>query len=139
LKRAQAPGIHVLVGVIEDARGRVLVNRRVAGTHMAGFWEFPGGKRQADESRIDALRRELREELGIDVQSAKPYLEIEHDYGDRHVLLDVWTVTAYEGEPEPVERQELRWVEVAGLDDIGLLPADRPLVEALWAARDDSA
>jgi 8-oxo-dGTP diphosphatase len=123
--------VEVLVGVIQDGQGRFLVNRRRAGTHMAGFWEFPGGKRAPGESRLDALRRELDEELGIEVLEAAPLLQQVHDYPEKRVLLDVWRVLRYAGEPFGRENQELRWVDGPGLERIGLLPADAPIVSAL--------
>ncbi|HEU4617188.1 MAG TPA: 8-oxo-dGTP diphosphatase MutT [Gammaproteobacteria bacterium] len=131
---ARPPAVEVLVGLIEDADGRVLVNRRRPGTHMAGFWEFPGGKRTAGETRLDALKRELDEELGITVLEAIPVLEVRHDYPDKSVALDVWRVLRYSGEPFAREGQELRWVETGALGEIGLLPADAPIVDALTAS-----
>jgi 8-oxo-dGTP diphosphatase len=125
--------LHVLVGLLEDARGRVLVNRRRPGTHMAGFWEFPGGKRAPGEERLDALRRELHEELGVMLLEAAPFIELVHDYAERRVRLDVWLVERYEGEPSALEQQELRWLAPEELALIDLLPADRPIVDALLA------
>jgi 8-oxo-dGTP diphosphatase len=123
--------VHVLVGLIDDAGGRWLVNRRRVGTHMAGFWEFPGGKRAAGEEPFDALRRELNEELGIEVLAAEPFTELVHDYPDKRVRLDVWRVLRYRGDPQPREGQQLKWLDTAGLRAVGMLPADEPLVTAL--------
>jgi 8-oxo-dGTP diphosphatase len=128
---AAAAVVHVLVGLIDDAHGRWLVNRRREGSHMAGFWEFPGGKRAAGEGRFDALRRELNEELGIEVLAAEPFTELVHDYGDKCVQLDVWRVLDYRGDPQPCEGQELKWLDAAALGVVGMLPADEPLVAAL--------
>jgi 8-oxo-dGTP diphosphatase len=129
--RLKASIVEVLVGIIEDAEGRILVNRRRPGTHMAGYWEFPGGKRAPGETRLDALRRELDEELGIAVLEAAPLLELRHDYPDKRVSLDVWRVRRYAGEPFAREGQELRWAASRELRSIGLLPADAPFVDAL--------
>jgi 8-oxo-dGTP diphosphatase len=123
--------LHVLVGLIGDALGRWLVNRRRPGTDLAGFWEFPGGKRQAGETPFAALRRELDEELGIDVVAAEPWLELTHDYPDKKVLLDVWRVLDYRGEVSAREGQALDWVAAARLVALPLLPADLPIVAAL--------
>jgi 8-oxo-dGTP diphosphatase len=98
---------------------------------MAGAWEFPGGKKRPNETRLAALERELAEELGIGVVAAEPFLEISHSYPDRRVWLDVWVVGDYRGEPAPREGQGLRWATVAELADTGLLEADRPIVAAL--------
>ena len=127
--------VHVLVGILEDGDGRVLVNQRRPGTHMAGFWEFPGGKRARGESRRTALERELAEELGIDVLDASPLIELSHAYPEKRVRLDVWVVARYAGEPRGLEGQPLKWVPVEELLDVGLLPADAPIVQALRARR----
>jgi len=123
--------IEVVVALIEDDRGRVLVNQRRPGTHMAGFWEFPGGKRGRGEGRREALGRELLEELGIRLLEAQPLMKFSHDYPGRRVRLDVWRVQRYEGEPTPCEEQPIRWCYPRELLAQELLPADRPIVEAL--------
>ncbi|MBN1238372.1 MAG: 8-oxo-dGTP diphosphatase MutT [Gammaproteobacteria bacterium] len=131
LPRAADGVLHVLVGLIEDEQGRILVNRRRAGTHMAGHWEFPGGKLDEGESPREALDRELAEELGIVVLEAEPFMLHRHDYPERRVLLDIWHVARFYGEPRPLEGQPLAWVSPVELMDFGLLPADRPIVDAL--------
>lgn len=123
--------LHVVAGVARDARGRVLIAERPAGKHLAGGWEFPGGKRDPGESRLAALVRELDEELGLAVQAAHPLIRIRHQYPGRGVLLDVWAVTRHRGEPTGRDGQALRWCEVGALAHAGLLAADRPVVTAL--------
>lgn len=123
--------VHVMVGLICDSTGRFLISCRQTTQHMAGAWEFPGGKKESGEARLEALRRELDEELGIAVSAAEPLLELRHAYPDRCVHLDVWLVLAYSGEPEPREGQPLRWVTLDELAEAGLLEADRPIVTAL--------
>lgn len=127
--------IRVVVGLIEDASGNVLIGQRRPGTHMAGRWEFPGGKQHEDESPFAALQRELDEELGIAVTAAQPLIVLEHAYDDRVVRLDTWLVTAYSGKPVGREAQALRWVAPTALDKSGLLEADAPIVTALIAHR----
>ncbi len=127
--------IHVVAGALFDTQGRVLIAQRPAGKHMAGSWEFPGGKLNAGEERLAGLKRELSEELGIAVLEAAPVIAYEHSYMDRHVRLDLWAVARFEGKPQSLEGQALRWVEVAELEDAGLLEADRPMVRALLALR----
>jgi 8-oxo-dGTP diphosphatase len=120
-----------MVGLVSDAAGRFLLSCRGPHQHMAGSWEFPGGKRKVGESRWAALCRELAEELGIDVETAEPLIDLVHDYGDRRVRLDVWVVRSYAGMPQAREGQPLRWVALADLLNAGLLEADRPIVAAL--------
>ena len=125
--------VHVLVGLIVDAQGRWLVNQRRAGTHMAGLWEFPGGKSLPGEAPFAALHRELDEELGIDVQDAEAWFELVHEYPDKHVRLDIWRVRRYAGDVTAREGQQLRWVTVDEFEELPLLPADWPIVERLRA------
>jgi len=98
---------------------------------MAGWWEFPGGKLDDHETPLDGLTRELREELGIEVRSAEPLLSYRHDYPERVVHLHVWRVIDFAGAPVGLEGQALRWAAVGQLMEIGLLPADLPIVDAL--------
>jgi 8-oxo-dGTP diphosphatase len=123
--------IHVVAGVLTGARGRVLIAQRPPGKHLAGGWEFPGGKCAEDEAPIDALRRELIEELGVTITGARPLIRYRHDYDDRSIDLDVWKVEAWHGEPNGLEGQALDWVEPGQLMAHDLLPADRPISIAL--------
>lgn len=128
---ASVPRIQVVAAVLRDRRGRVLVAERPHGRPLAGYWEFPGGKLEAGETAGTALRRELREELGIEVCAAYRMLRFSYRYPEREVELDVWRVTAWEGEPAAHEGQQLAWHTPAGLREIRLLPADEPIVQAL--------
>ncbi len=92
--------IHVVAGAIADADGRVLIAQRPRGRHMAGRWEFPGGKLAPGEDPCAGLARELAEELGIALRSARPLIRLRHTYPERRVLLDVWQVTEYDGVPQ---------------------------------------
>jgi 8-oxo-dGTP diphosphatase len=127
--------IHVLAGALFDEQGRVLIAQRPPGKHMAGGWEFPGGKLEPSEQPLHGLIRELREELGVEVIEAEPLIAYEHGYSDRRVLLDLWLVTRFHGEPRSVEGQPLQWVTLDELETVGLLEADRPMIPALRAAR----
>jgi 8-oxo-dGTP diphosphatase len=109
----------------------VLIAQRPPGKHMAGGWEFPGGKREPGETPRAALERELREELGIEVHEATPLISYEHEYPERRVLLDLWVVTRYSGEPQPLDAPALQWVAVDELESAGLLAADLPMIPAL--------
>jgi 8-oxo-dGTP diphosphatase len=123
--------LHVVAGVLNDADGRVLIAQRPPGKHLAGGWEFPGGKRDDDEPREAALAREFQEELDVEVLSARPLIRYTHDYPDRRVDLDVWLITAHRGEPRGLEGQAIDWCAPARLMEHDLLPADKPIVTAL--------
>lgn len=126
--------VEVAAGVVADNAGRILIAQRPAGKPQAGAWEFPGGKRHADETPLQALRRELAEELGIDVLLARHLLRYEHTGGGRPVRLYVWRVLAWSGAPAGREGQALRWLRVPELLPAGLLQADEPIVAALSSA-----
>lgn len=127
----EKPTIRVVAAALFDKQGRVLIAQRPAGKAMAGRWEFPGGKIDSGESERDALGRELREELGVEVLAAERMLELRHEYPERHVELCMWRVIRYRGVPVPRDGQALRWVNPDGLAQEDLLEADRPIVQAL--------
>lgn len=123
--------LHVAVGILADEDGRVLLARRPEGKEQAGLWEFPGGKVDPGEDAEGALERELREELGVAVASARPLIRIPHAYPHRRVLLDVWQITRYRGMPRGLEGQELVWSAPGDLSTRELLAANRPIVNAV--------
>lgn len=122
--------LHVAAAVVVDSDARVLIARRHDHLHQGGLWEFPGGKVEAGEAVPQALARELQEELGIRVTQARPLIRIPYRYPDRSVLLDVWRVEKFEGEPHGVEGQPLRWVKPADLSHYEFPAANRPIVSA---------
>jgi len=105
----------VAVGVVIDSAGRILITKRAADVHQGGLWEFPGGKIEPGETTPAALSRELAEEIGIAVVHCESLMTVSHDYGDKQVLLDVYQVTDWIGEPRGVEGQPLAWVLPRGL------------------------
>lgn len=123
--------IHVMAGVLVDAAGRVLLAQRPPGKHLAGLWEFPGGKREAGESPSAALARELHEELGIEAEPGEPVLSLPWRYGDRLLRLEALRVPRWRGEPQPREGQSLQWLAPAAIQPAQLTPADRPVLAAL--------
>jgi 8-oxo-dGTP diphosphatase len=127
--------MHVMAGVLLDGTGRVLLAQRPAGKHLAGFWEFPGGKLEADETPLAALARELLEELGIHVRSAEALIRLPWRYGDRELLLDAWRVSSWRGEPRSLEAQPLQWLLPARVDPMILAPADRVILAELRGPR----
>jgi len=124
-------GVKVAVAVIGDDAGRILLTRRAEHLHQGGLWEFPGGKLEPGEDTAQALRREIREELGIKVLAHRPLIQISHAYPDRTVVLDVQRVTAWLGEPGGLEGQPLSWVEPRALSDYPLPAADGHSVAAI--------
>ncbi len=123
--------IHVVAAAVIDAQGRVLIAQRPAGKHLAGGWEFPGGKLELGETRLGALSRELHEELGISISTPRPLIRLKHHYPHREVHLDIWVVRYYQGEPKGLDGQALRWCTQDELATVELLPADAPIVAAL--------
>lgn len=123
--------IAVACGVLQQPTGAVLITQRPAGKIAAGKWEFPGGKIEVGESALQALTRELQEEIGIHVTQARPLIRLHHDYTDRSVELDTWLVTAWDGEVHGREAQAHAWVAPVRLHDYDLLGADGPIVTAL--------
>lgn len=122
--------IHVAAAVILDENRRILLARRPDDKHQGGLWEFPGGKVEPGEPVLDALDRELHEELGIRVESARPLIQIPHHYPDKSVLLDVFVVDRFSGQPHGREGQPVRWVEASALADFDFPAANRPIVAA---------
>lgn len=122
--------LHVAVGVVRDGNGKILITRRAKHAHQGGLWEFPGGKLEAGEPVRQALARELAEEVGIQVQAASPLIRINHDYGDRHVLLDVWNVTAFAGQARGCEGQAMRWIDAEQLQEFSFPAANLPIIAA---------
>src|SRR5690606_7572608 len=100
--------IHVAVGVIVNADGKILIAKRPQTAHQGGLWEFPGGKVDAGETIEQALVRELREELAITVKDSRPLIQIRHHYPDKSVLLDVHKITRFEGNPIGNEGQPVQ-------------------------------
>jgi 8-oxo-dGTP diphosphatase len=115
----------------------VLIAERPAGKHMAGRWEFPGGKVAAGESESAALARELREELGVVVIASRPFMRLSHEYDDRVVELSLWVVDGFSGDPVGLDSQRLKWVAVGRLGEEDILEADAPFIEALQQAENE--
>ncbi len=123
--------IRVVAGILSTADGRVLIADRCRSRSMRDYWEFPGGKLHEDETPEQALARELSEELGVEVIRARHFQHLQHDYDDLKVAIDFFLVDDWQGEPSGVEGQQLKWVASSNLDQVPLLPADTPVVEAL--------
>ncbi len=123
--------ITVVAGVLRDGAGRVLLTERLPGKHLAGTWEFPGGKCEVDEAPHDALVRDLHEELGIAIEASDPILSLTHAYPEKTVRLLIREVETWRGEVHGREGQGMVW---AGPEDMTKLPmpaADRPIIKML--------
>lgn len=122
--------IHVVAAVIEDINDNIFIAKRPRDKHQGGLWEFPGGKVEPDEEALDALKRELHEEIGIDVLNAHPLIQVSHDYPDKLVLLDTWKVTEFSGKAHGKENQETKWVSKPELRDYSFPAANNPIITA---------
>ena len=122
--------VHVAVGVVRDGDGNILITKRLAHAHQGGLWEFPGGKLEAEETVFQALLRELREEVGIEICNATPLIKIHHRYPDLRVLLDVWQVKQFSGEATACEGQAMHWVAPHRLSEYAFPAANRPIINA---------
>ncbi len=123
--------IHVAAGILFDANGRILNTDRSRANTMQEFWEFPGGKQASGESADAALRRELAEELGIEITSFEHFCRLEHDTPESRVAIEFFLVSAWEGMPSGAEGQDLEWCMPMDVTAEMLLPADAPVLARL--------
>lgn len=130
--RSQSESIvHVAVAVIRNDNNEILIQQRAADTHQGGLWEFPGGKLEQGETLQQGLIREIKEELDIQVLKYRPLIKIQHDYGDRHVLLDVYFIEQWKGRVLAKENQPIIWVKPDELSNYSMPAADKPIVSAI--------
>ena len=132
-QNSEADFIHVVAAIIwhPSKLNTLLISQRQKGKHLQHHWELPGGKLDSGESREQALKRELKEELNIGVIESKPFMQVKHCYADRNILLDVWLVTAFSGEAEGCEGQKVCWTSVGELDNFRFPEADIPILLAI--------
>ncbi|QXX83294.1 8-oxo-dGTP diphosphatase MutT [Providencia sp. R33] len=123
--------LHIAAGVIRNSQQHIFITKRPEGTHMAGFWEFPGGKLEQGELPEAALIRELEEEVGIIVTEYEPFHRVDHEFDDRIITLYFFIVSAWDNEPYGKEGQDFRWVEQEALVADEFPPANRIIVEML--------
>ncbi|QBY06199.1 8-oxo-dGTP diphosphatase MutT [Thalassotalea sp. HSM 43] len=119
--------VHVAVGVIYR-QGQFFLTKRLANAHQGGKWEFPGGKVEDNETVHQALHRELQEEIAIDTLAMQPLIEISHDYVDKQVLLEVFLVDQFAGEPTAQEGQQQGWFSADQLSEIDFPKANDAIV-----------
>jgi 8-oxo-dGTP diphosphatase len=123
--------VEVVAALIQDDKGRYLITRRRGGSHLAGMWEFPGGKREPGESLEEALRRELIEELSATFSVGEKVETVRWQYPERTVVLHFYRCRFESGTIEPLEQQAMEWVEPARLAELEFPPADRELIARL--------
>jgi len=123
--------IHVAVGVILNKDNQVLLAKRLAHLHQGGKWEFPGGKVESHETCSQALIRELREEVNLNVIDTSPLMTISHDYPDKEVFLDIHTVSSFTGIAEGLEGQEVLWADLDNLHEYDFPDANTPIIDKL--------
>jgi len=117
------PYFDVTAGLIWNG-GRILITKRPVGTHMQGYWEFPGGKKEHGETLEQCLRRELEEELGIEVEVLEPIAKVRYEYEDRIVVLHAFSCKVLSGQILAREADEVRWVRPEQLRDYSFPPPD---------------
>ncbi len=122
--------VHVAVGVIYQDK-QFFLTKRLASTHQGGKWEFPGGKVEKDETVHQALHRELQEEIAIDTLAMQPLIAISHDYPDKQVLLEVFLVDQFIGEPSAQEGQEQGWFSKQQLLELDFPQANIAILEQI--------
>lgn len=123
--------IEVAAGILTDVQGRVLLMQRLPGKHLAGLWEFPGGKVEPGETIAQALARELDEELGVEILDSTSLISIPWHYPEKSVRLHALRVTAWNGEPRAREGHPLRWTSLRDMDAAEMPAADAPILAAL--------
>jgi 8-oxo-dGTP diphosphatase len=125
--------IHVVAAILRhpDESDKIFITQRKSGQHLENLWEFPGGKVENGEPPFHALKRELFEEVGIQVYSAQPFQSVHHRYPDKSILLDVWQIKAYSGQPHGRENQNCQWASISDLHNYEFPEADIPVLKAL--------
>ncbi len=123
--------VHVAVGVVLDQNKKILIAERPLSKTKAGFWEFPGGKVEKDETVFDALKREFQEEIGIFIETANPLIKVHYHNQESNVLLDTWVITAYTGHALGMEGQVIKWIDVTELDNFTFPEGNKKIIEIL--------
>ncbi|RUR28278.1 Nudix family hydrolase [Vreelandella nanhaiensis] len=124
--------VHVAAAAMISAdQKKVLIARRPSNVDQGGLWEFPGGKLAPYETGLEGLKRELHEELGVEIIRAQPLIRVHHEYPDKHILLDVWQVHEFAGEPFGREGQAVRWVPMEELVNYPFPAANLPILRAV--------
>ena len=124
------PHFHVAAGLI-CKNGRILITQRPEGSHLAGFWEFPGGKQEAGETLEGCLEREIREELGLRVKAGDLLYSFQYEYESKIISLHLFRCLDFQGQPKALEVQDMRWVNPRDLGRFKFPPPDLAIIEAI--------
>jgi 8-oxo-dGTP diphosphatase len=120
----------VTAGII-SRDGYILIARRPPGYHLAGLWEFPGGKQEQDETLEECLEREIKEELDIEIRVERLFMTVRHEYEKKIVSLHVFECACLKGDPKGLEGQEIKWVRPPELKEFEFPPPDQEVIERL--------
>jgi len=118
--------------------GRVLITKRPKGTHLEGLWEFPGGKKEGAETLEECIAREIKEELGVDVDPERRLLTVSHEYETKMVDLHIFECRLLNGSPFPMEGQEIKWVRPCDMSGYAFPPPDIEVIDFLCRNRSNS-
>jgi 8-oxo-dGTP diphosphatase len=123
--------LYVVVGILSNSRDQFLIQQRLAGKPCAGQWEFPGGKLEEGETPVQGLKRELLEELGVDIEGLSPLIQLPHDYAHANVWLDVYLSTGFNREVTGREGQQFAWKKIDEIRRMDVLEAVSPILDEL--------
>lgn len=123
--------VRVVVGILQNDQQQFFIAKRPPQVVMSGYWEFPGGKIEAEESQLQALQREFDEEVGIQIHDATYLNTFLNHFPDRDIELNVWHIHSYEGEACGNEGQEIRWVKQQQFTEFTFLPSNTALLDYL--------
>jgi len=124
---------NIVLGIIRNEKYQILVAKRPDDKPFAGLWEFPGGKIEMNETAEDALKRELFEEVGIEVKHAKPLFQHTHHYADKELQFHIWEVVAFDNEPHGKEGQIINWADKTKLSELEFPPANSEFIARIQA------
>lgn len=123
--------VHIGVAVIWNEKQEILIDQRLADDAFGGFWEFPGGKLEPDETIEECIKREIKEELDIEIQVREKLVNIDHSYSHVRVILHVYNCDFVSGTPAPIECSQIRWVNVHNLDQYQFPPANTRIIDEI--------
>jgi mutator protein MutT len=130
--KSPKPHFHVAAGLIRKD-GKILISKRPRGSHLEGYWEFPGGKQEREETLERCLEREIQEELGVRIRAGDLLFTTEYEYENKSISLHLFRCLQLQGQPRSLEGQETRWVSPRDLDNYTFPPPDQEIIQFLKA------